>query len=143
MPLNAFSNMQWRAKKDKSATEQLEAWASDELNLLDFAGVQTFRTDDLLRLLIQTELRIAQFERRQKQAIYIGAASVLWAPLSFLAVLLGQEWLAGVLMRLFPITVLAVIVWSFWIRYKLGSLGGFYAQRDIIREELKNRRSFE
>ncbi|HLP95816.1 MAG TPA: hypothetical protein VK168_17350 [Saprospiraceae bacterium] len=133
--------MQWKSKKDKSATEQLEAWASDELNLLDFAGVQTFRTEDLVRLLTQTELRITQFERRQKQAIYIGAASVLWAPLSYIAVLLGQEWLGGVLMRLFPITVLAVLVWSFWIRYKLGSLGGFYAQRDIIREELKNRRS--
>jgi hypothetical protein len=61
-------------------------------------------------------------------------------PVSFVAVLMGLEFLGGLFMRLFPISVMGFVAWLFWIRYRLGSLGGYYSRRDIIREELKRRK---
>lgn len=120
----------------KSSIEALEAWASDDLRVLEEVGVEGIPSDYLTEMARESENRIRRIERWQKASLVVGVSSLVWLVFALGAALLGHMKIAAWAVRIFPLSLMAFVIGVFAIRYVFGSLGALYSTKEAIRGEL-------
>lgn len=126
-------------KPKESPLERLEREANDDFSLLAELGPEHFGAEHLLELRQRMQWRMAQFDRRRKLNLTLGATAAGWMLLGVAAMLLGWPLLGQLAFAVMGLSILGFLAGVWWLKWKYESRGELEYTLMTIEEELRRR----